>query len=163
VIDYASGCIRMKERRHRVILELIEQESITSQEQLRRLLRERQIDVTQGTLSRDLKELGLVKRAADGGYQRPDGGAAQDRSDALPALQRRVAEFLVHAEQVEQLLVLRTDAGQAQMLALAIDRVPAAEVAGTLAGDDTVLVICRSAAQAATFLARLQAWRTPTE
>ncbi len=153
----------MKERRHRVILELIEQESITSQEQLRRLLRERQIDVTQGTLSRDLKELGLVKRAADGGYQRPDGGAPLERTDVLPALQRRVAEFLVHAEQVEQLVVLRTDAGQAQMLALAIDRVPAAEVAGTLAGDDTVLVICRSAAQAAAFLARLQAWRTPTE
>lgn len=153
----------MKAARHRVILELIEQESVSSQEQLRHLLQARQIDVTQGTLSRDLKELGLVKRAADGGYQRPGAEAVPGRADALPALQRRVQEFLVRAERVDQLVVLRTDAGQAQMLALAIDRVPMAEVAGTLAGDDTILVVCRDATQAAAFMARLQAWRLPTE
>jgi len=148
----------MKGYRHGVILEVIEQESISSQEQLRQRLHDRHIDVTQATLSRDLKELGLVKRAADGAYQRP-GVPFTERPDALPALQRRVVEFLTRADRVDQLVVLRTDAGQAQMLALAIDRAPVAEVVGTIAGDDTILVICRDNVQAAAFLARLQAWR----
>lgn len=148
----------MKGYRHGVILEVIEQESISSQEQLRQRLHDRHIDVTQATLSRDLKELGLVKRAADGAYQRP-GVQFSERPDALPALQRRVVEFLTRADRVDQLVVLRTDAGQAQMLALAIDRAPVAEVVGTIAGDDTILVICRDSVQAAAFLARLQAWR----
>jgi transcriptional regulator of arginine metabolism len=159
VLGYAVGCINMKGYRHGVILEVIEQESISSQEQLRQRLHERHIDVTQATLSRDLKELGLVKRAADGAYQRPGIAQALDRPGALPALQRRVGEFLTRADRVDQLVVLRTDAGQAQMLALAIDRAPVAEVVGTIAGDDTILVICRDSVQAAAFLARLQAWR----
>ena len=148
----------MKDHRHAIILETIERESISSQEQLRQRLHDRAIDVTQATLSRDLKELGLVKRAADGAYQRP-GVLATERPAALPALQRLVGEFLTRADRVEQLVVLRTDAGQAQMLALAIDRAPVAEVVGTIAGDDTILVICRDAAQASAFVARLQAWR----
>lgn len=147
----------MKEYRQGVILEVIGQESICSQEQLRRRLHARGIDVTQATLSRDLKELGLVKRAADGAYQSP-GPRSIDRPDALPALQRRVVECLTRSDQVEQLIVLRTDAGQAQMLALAIDRAAQAEVVGTIAGDDTVLVICRDAAQASALMARLHAW-----
>ena len=157
VIRYASLCIIMKDFRHRVILELIEQETICSQEQLRQRLLGQQIDVTQATLSRDLKELGLVKRAMDGAYQRP--GEAASRPAALPALQRLVSEFLTRSDRVEQMVVLRTDAGQAQMLALAIDRAPMAEVVGTIAGDDTILVICRDAAQASAFVARLHAWR----
>lgn len=158
VLVYAVVCINMKDFRHRVILEVIERESISSQEQLRRRLQERQIEVTQATLSRDLKELGLVKRAADGGYQRPSLGPAE-RPDAYPALQRRVSECLVRADRVDQLVVLRTDAGQAQMLALAIDRAPVAEVVGTIAGDDTILVICRDATRASALVARLHAWR----
>lgn len=148
----------MKDFRHRVILELIEQENVCSQEQLRQRLLGQKIDVTQATLSRDLKELGLVKRAADGAYQRPGAGGAE-RPAALPILQRLVAEFLTRADRVEQLVVLRTDAGQAQMLALGIDRTLLAEVVGTIAGDDTILVICRDASQGAAFLSRLQAWR----
>ena len=157
MVIYAVDCIKMKDYRHGIILEIIEQESISSQEQLRQRLHDRHIDVTQATLSRDLKELGLVKRAADGAYQRPP--MPTERPSALPALQRLVGEFLTRADRVEQLVVLRTDAGQAQMLALAIDRAPVAEVVGTIAGDDTILVICRDAAQASAFVARLQAWR----
>lgn len=148
----------MKDYRHAIILETIERESISSQEQLRHRLHDREIDVTQATLSRDLKELGLVKRAADGAYQRP-GVVAPERPAALPALQRLVGEFLTRADRVEQLVVLRTDAGQAQMLALGIDRASVAEVVGTIAGDDTILVICRDGTQASAFVARLQAWR----
>lgn len=148
----------MKDYRHGVILEIIEQESISSQEQLRQRLHDRHIDVTQATLSRDLRELGLVKRAVDGAYQRP-GALIAERPPALPALQRLVGEFLTRVDRVDHLVVLRTDAGQAQMLALAIDRAPVAEVVGTIAGDDTILVICRDAAQASAFVARLMAWR----
>lgn len=148
----------MKDYRHAIILETIERESISSQEQLRQRLHDREIDVTQATLSRDLKELGLVKRAADGAYQRP-GVLATGRPAALPTLQRLVGEFLTRADRVDQLVVLRTDAGLAQMLALAIDRALVAEVVGTIAGDDTILVICRDGGQASAFVARLQAWR----
>jgi transcriptional regulator of arginine metabolism len=148
----------MKDYRHGIILEIIERESISSQEQLRQRLHDRQIDVTQATLSRDLKELGLLKRASDGAYQRPAVMPAE-RPSALPALQRLVAEFLTRVDRVEPFVVLRTDAGQAQMLALAIDRASVAEVVGTIAGDDTILVICRDATQSAAFVARLQAWR----
>jgi transcriptional regulator of arginine metabolism len=148
----------MKEVRQRVILEVIDLDNITSQEQLRQRLHARGIDVTQATLSRDLKDLGLVKRAADGAYQRP-GAERPGRLDGLSTLQRLAGEFLKRAEIVEQLVVLRTDAGQAQMLALAVDRSDLPEVAGTIAGDDTILVICRDAARAGALLARLAAWR----
>jgi transcriptional regulator of arginine metabolism len=70
-------------------------------------------------------------------------------------------EFLQRADGVEQLVVLRTDPGQAQMLALAIDRAELPEVVGTIAGDDTILVICRNGASAGALLARLAAWRRP--
>ena len=137
----------MKVRRQAAILELVEREAITSQEQLRARLRDAGIEATQATLSRDIRELSLVKRAADGAYRRPgaDVGAG---ADAQAALSRAVSDFLRTAETVEQLLILRTDPGQAQSLAVAIDRARVPEIAGTIGGDDTILVICRSAALA---------------
>lgn len=114
-------------------------------------------DVTQATLSRDLKELGLVKRASDGAYQRP--GAAPGRAvDGEVVLRRAVAEYLRHVDQVEQLVVVRTDAGQAQPLALAIDRASSPDVVGTIAGDDTILVIARDRRRASAVVRRLEAW-----
>jgi transcriptional regulator of arginine metabolism len=115
-------------------------------------------DVTQATLSRDLKELGVVKRASDGAYQRP-APRGLSSADALGHLQRTTAEFLQRADRSEQLVVLRTDSGQAALLAIAIDRAALAEVLGTVAGDDTILVICRDAAAAQSLVLRLDAWR----
>ena len=99
-------------------------------------------DVTQATLSRDIKELGLVKKASDGAYS-VSGGDGGTSATAVVALARSLAEYLLGMELSQQLLVLRTGAGQAQMLALAIDRARLADVLGTIAGDDTILVICR--------------------
>ena len=133
----------MKARRQDPILELIEREPLSSQEQVRRRLQQRGLDATQATISRDIKELGLVKRAGDGAYQRS-------------ALERAAASFLRRIDRVQQLVVVRTGAGQAQPLALAIDRAQLPEAVGTIAGDDTILVIARDDRRAAALVKRFE-------
>jgi len=145
----------MKTQRQGVILELVDDEPLHSQEQLRRRLRKRGIAATQATISRDIQMLGLVKRAGDGAYQRP-GADAANPATTQTALERAAAEFLQHAERVRQLVVLRTGAGQAQPLALAIDRARLPEAVGTIAGDDTILVIARDDRRAAALVRRLE-------
>ena len=144
----------MKSRRQGAILELIDSEPLHNQEQLRRRLLKAGFEATQATISRDIKELGLVKRAADGAYQRLAGDAISPET-ALTALERASAEFLRRVDRVQQLVVVRTGAGQAQPLALAIDRARLAETVGTIAGDDTILVITKDARRAAAFAKRL--------
>jgi transcriptional regulator of arginine metabolism len=146
--------MRMKALRKAAILQLVEQEAITSQEQLREKLRRRGIEATQATLSRDIRELSLVKRAADGAYRRS--GVESGLGDGQTNLRRAVEEFLRTQEAIDQLLVLRTDPGQAQPLAVAIDRARIPEIAGTIGGDDTILVICRSAEGAAVIADRFR-------
>jgi transcriptional regulator of arginine metabolism len=142
-----------------LILELVEHEAITSQEQLREKLRIRGIEATQATISRDIRELSLVKRAADGAYRR---SVAEAPADAETVLRRAVDEYLRTHEIVEQLIVLRTDPGQAQPLALAIDRARLPEIAGTIGGDDTILVVCRSDKEAAHMAQRLRMMKDGT-
>ena len=149
----ASHCIDMKSWRQSQILDVIDHEPVVSQEILRQRLQLRGIDATQATISRDLKEIGLVKRAGDGAYVRP--GADRGSPAVGEHLQRAVASLLRGYERVDPLLVLRTDRGQAQGLAEWIDRAQLAEVAGTIAGDDTILLICRGVEAAATVEARL--------
>jgi transcriptional regulator of arginine metabolism len=138
----------MKSWRQGQILDVIDHEPVVSQEILRQKLKTRGIDATQATLSRDLKDLGLVKRAGDGAYVRP-GAERPNPAGAVDQLRRAVASLLRGFERVDPLLVLRTDRGQAQGLAEWIDRSQMAEVAGTIAGDDTILLVCRSAEAAA--------------
>jgi transcriptional regulator of arginine metabolism len=145
----------MKARRQAVLLELVDREALRSQEQLRRRLHQRGFEATQATISRDINELGLVKRAGDGAYQRP-GIEAPNPETALAALERATAELLRRVERVQQLIVIRTGPGQAQPLALAFDRAQLAETVGTIAGDDTILVIARGARAAAALLKRLK-------
>ena len=148
----------MKSHRQATILEIVDRDAITSQEQLRERLRERGIETTQATLSRDIRDLGLIKRPADGAYHR---GGVEVRSTVDPELECRTAvdDYLRRYDVVDQLVVLKTDAGQAQPLAVAIDRAGLAEIVGTIAGDDTILVICRSAPDAAGLSKRLETWR----
>jgi transcriptional regulator of arginine metabolism len=144
----------IKARRKELILELVEHEAITSQEQLREKLRARGIEATQATISRDIRALGLVKRAVDGAYRR---SGADSSVDIETVLRRAVDEYLRTQETVEQLIVLRTDPGQAQALAVAIDRARMPEIAGTIGGDDTILVVCRSQKDALHMGQRLRA------
>ena len=147
----------MKARRQAVILELVDRETLHSQDQLRRRLHQRGLDATQATISRDIKELGLVKRAGDGAYQRP-GVDTTNPQTARTALERAAAEFLRRAERVRQLVVIRTGVGQAQPLAIAIDRAQLSEAVGTIAGDDTILVVARDARRAAALVKRLESY-----
>lgn len=149
----------MKAYRQSAILELVERDAITSQEQLRAQLHQRGIQATQATISRDIRDLGLIKRPADGAYRKPAAGEAPPSADPSEELRVAVVDYLLHQEAVEQLLVLKTDRGAAQPLAVAIDAAPVKEIAGTIAGDDTILVICRSAADAAALARRLDEWR----
>jgi transcriptional regulator of arginine metabolism len=149
----------MKSHRQNLILELVDGEVITSQEQLRERLRARGVETTQATLSRDIRDLGLVKRAVDGAYRRPQAAETKPVADPDAILRHAVEEYLRTRETVQQLVVLKTDTGQAQPLAVAIDRVRLGEIVGTIAGDDTILVICRSAPDAAVLSRRLDEWR----
>lgn len=149
----------MKGHRQSLILELVELESITSQEQLRERLRARGVETTQATVSRDIRDLGLVKRAVDGAYRRPEAIERARVADPDHVLKRAVDEYLRKTEVVEQLLVLKTPNGLAQPLAVAIDSVALREIAGTIAGDDTILVICRSSADAANLERKLESLR----
>ena len=148
----------MKSFRQAQVLDLVDKESISSQEQLRERLRAVGIEVTQATLSRDIRDLGLVKAAADGAYKRPLGGDPPKPADADAVLRRAVAGFLRRFDVVQQLVVLRTESAQAQPLAEAIDRARLADVVGTISGDNTVLVICRGDREAQSFAKQLEQW-----
>ena len=149
----------MKAHRQSLILNLVDREAITSQEQLREKLRALGVETTQATLSRDIQALGLVKRAADGAYRRPEAAEGRPVLDPDAVLRRAVEEYLRSKEPVQQLLVLKTPTGLAQPLAVAIDSVRLGEIVGTIAGDDTILVVCRSAADAATLDKKLDSLR----
>jgi transcriptional regulator of arginine metabolism len=149
----------MKSYRQSAILELVDGDSITSQEQLRERLRLRGIEATQATLSRDIRDLGLIKRAADGAYRRA-GSDGRPALDPEQVCRTAVDDYLRRYDVVDQLVVLKTDTGQAQPLAVAIDRASLPEIVGTIAGDDTILVICRSGPDATHLSQRLQGWRT---
>ena len=144
----------MKNQRQAAILDVVEHEPVRSQEQLRQRLSSRGFDVTQATLSRDIKELGLLKRSSDGAYQ-PSGADAAPRPATIGALGRALTEYLVNIEPVQQLVVLKTGPGQAQLLGIAIDRARLEEVAGTLAGDDTVLIVARDPRSAQSVVKKL--------
>jgi transcriptional regulator of arginine metabolism len=126
-----------KAARQKAILELLHRGPVGSQEELQRLLGRRGFDVGQATLSRDIHEIGLIKT--------PDGyrsvGNAAVGEPVLPSVSRLVREFVVDIRQAQNLLVLKTSVGSAPPVAAAIDAEDWPEVVGTLAGDDTILVI----------------------
>ena len=123
--------------RHGQILRLVSRERIGNQEDLRRRLAQQRLRVTQATLSRDLQELKLVKTTD--GYK--NGAALPEETPAVPPLTRALREFLLDIRPAENLLVLKTPPSGAQPLAAAVDASKFPEIAGTIAGDDTVLII----------------------
>ncbi|MFT8395865.1 arginine repressor [Propionibacterium sp.] len=130
------------------ILDLIQTREIGSQAELAELLAREGITVSQGTLSKDLLDIGAVRVRASSGilvYAPPGSEGSSDRSLNEQRLARICAEVLVSADASANLAVLRTPPGAAQYFASAIDRVAADNVVGTIAGDDTVMVIARAA------------------
>jgi len=145
----------VKTRRQAAILDAIQRTPVRSQEQLRRTMRGAGFDVTQATLSRDIRELGLVKGGADGAYQAPAQPAPNGHA-ARSLLHRGLGEYLTRVDRVQQMLVLRTGEGQAQLLAVALDRSRLPEIVGTIAGDDTILVIAPDVRRARALVKRLE-------
>ena len=137
-----------KAARQARIVELVTGQVVASQTQLGRLLAEAGVAVTQATLSRDLEELGAVKvrTAAGMAYAVPEENAPRGgTAEAVDArLARLLEELLVSAEATGELVVLRTPPGGAHYLGSALDRAGLPEVAGTIAGDDTILLVTRS-------------------
>lgn len=130
------------------ILALIEADPITSQAELAERLAAEDIVVSQGTLSRDLVDIGAVRvRGADGGlvYAPPGPEYAADRSANEAKLARLCAEVLLSADSSANLAILKTPPGAAQYFASAIDRAGVPSVVGSIAGDDTIMIIAREA------------------
>jgi transcriptional regulator of arginine metabolism len=130
------------------IVQLITNRAIRSQSELAALLAAEGIETTQATLSRDLDELGAVKlRGVDGGapiYVIPeDGSPVRAVQGGTDRLRRVLGELLVSVDASVNLAVLRTPPGAAQLLASAIDRAALTDIVGTIAGDDTILVVAR--------------------
>lgn len=132
----------MKAKRHAAILRLIRDHQVPNQERLRELLLEEGFDVAQATLSRDIHELGLVKVTDSSGH--PRYATPQEELLPAPSLVPLVPSLLLRSEGVGPLLVLRTPTGSASALAAALDHEDFPEVIGSIAGDDTVLLICRT-------------------
>jgi transcriptional regulator of arginine metabolism len=140
-VDTLAG--RKKPDRHQAILRLVASHAIASQEELRRLLEERGWQVTQATLSRDLRELGLVRAQTDDGarYVRPESlGGDNDK----PSLEALLPQLFDDVDGVSELLVLHTLPSGAQPIAEAIDAQGWTEIIGTIAGENTILIVCRS-------------------
>ena len=123
-----------KSFRHGQILKLIRNRSLSTQDELARALKESGIDATQVTLSRDIRELGLVKTSE--GYREMERESPNLQFAAL------ATEFLTDVRQAQNQIVLRTAPGHASSVAVALDDEEWPEVVGTIAGDDTILVIC---------------------
>ncbi|MBV9059300.1 MAG: arginine repressor [Pseudonocardiales bacterium] len=130
------------------IIDLVSRRVVHSQTELAALLASEGIEVTQATLSRDLEELGAVKlRGVNGGapvYVIPeDGSPVRGVAGGTSRLSRVLSELLVSADASGNLAVLRTPPGAAHFVASALDRAALPEVVGTVAGDDTILVVAR--------------------
>ncbi|MGK7311297.1 MAG: arginine repressor [Candidatus Longimicrobiales bacterium M2_2A_002] len=141
-------------RRLAAILRIVQQREIRSQNQLREFLAEKGLEVGQATLSRDIRELGIIRSAGVDGA--PVYAVPPDISDPAPAFQRLMPALFLSAEGVDHFLVVRTLTGGAQPLAVAIDREEWDEVLGTIAGDDTILIILRSSDHRDTVRHRLE-------
>jgi transcriptional regulator of arginine metabolism len=127
-----------KTLRQRAILDALKHGSFASQEDLQRVMRRRGFRVGQATLSRDIRDLNLSKTHQ--GYSLPHG--ENGAGVALPPVSRLVREFVLDVRLAQNLLVVKTIVGSAQPVAAALDEADWSEVVGTIAGDDTILIVC---------------------
>lgn len=143
----------MKTHRHSAIRDLLVKTTVTNQDELRVKLAGRGIHVTQATLSRDIRELKLMK--GPDGYTLP---ALTDGEDELPDIGGVLQDFGLEVRQAQNLLVVLTTMGGAQPVAASIDSADWEEVVGTIAGDNTVLIICSDGSKAQALRTRLEAY-----
>ena len=143
----------MKSHRHNAIRELLVKATVTNQDDLRRKLAGRGIHATQATLSRDIRELKLMKGPS--GYALP---VLADGEDDLPEIASVLHDFGLEVRQAQNLLILLTTMGGAQPVAASIDSEDWEDVVGTIAGDNTVLIICADSRKAESLKSRIEAY-----
>ncbi len=137
----------MKKRRQALIIKKVGDSDIKSQRELVDILSSEGFKVSQTTVSRDIKELGLIKvRKLNGVIAYAEPNSVGDRAGSDRALASLAPQVLISAETAYNLLVLKTSPGNAQGLAWAIDSAQIGGIAGTVAGDDTIIVVCSEGA-----------------
>jgi transcriptional regulator of arginine metabolism len=146
-----------KRARLATIRELIEAREVGSQEELRKLLRQRGWDVTQATLSRDLHELGVARVSTPEGARYTLSASASPGGEGNPVLEAVLPPLFSTVDGVGEMVVIRTVPGGAQPIARAIDAEAWPDILGTLAGDDTIHLICRSTAARERLVRRVRA------
>ena len=149
---YSLGLFMSKTARHKAILDLLDDGPVESQEALQHILERRGIDVGQATLSRDIRELNLVK--GQDGYRRATEKSVAD--GVLPSVMQLAHQFVLEIRQAQNMLVIKTTVGSAQPVAAALDASHWPEVVGTIAGDDTVLVIATDKKKAQALARRMR-------
>lgn len=135
-----------RQTRHQAILDLIQGHYIKSQAELQDLLIEQGLEVNQGTLSRDLRELGVVK--TPDGYELPTSNTPSRAVSNASPVEAAVRLWLLQTTVVMNQIILKTPPSGGQPLAITLDKDPYPRVLGTIAGDDTILVICKNARDA---------------
>lgn len=133
----------MKKRRHKLILDLIEQFEISTQEELLEMLRDRGYDVTQATVSRDVKELRLIKSQGSGGVYKYAAESKKNTgyTDMFDAL---FQSAMTKVDYAGNICVIKCSPGLASAACATIDAMNVSEVVGTIAGDDTIFMLCRT-------------------
>lgn len=144
----------MKNRRQEVILELIEQYEIQKQEELIQMLSERGFHATQATVSRDIRELKLMKGAGEGGIHKYT--LPTRHHTAVPKFNSSLTESIVKIDAAENLIVVKTYPGMASAVGSCIDTFNIPEIVGCVAGDDAILVVVRTREEAAELRDRLR-------
>lgn len=139
-----------KEQRHRVIQDIIGRESVSTQAELVARLRKMNFDVTQATVSRDISEMRLVRVPLGRGKHKYALAQLELAEDAMEELRRIFHTFVHDVDRGENIVVLKTTDGHATGIAMLLDRIRRDDIVGTLAGEDTILIIVRSKAQAET-------------
>jgi len=146
-----------KEYRQRLIAELVENEFISTQAEIAEHLAKRGITVTQATISRDVNELRLVRLPAGNGQHRYRSTPLTAQEDVVGELGQRFRLFVRDLDRGENIIVITTDEGHASGIAYVIDKLDREEIVGTLAGQNTILVIGRSEERATSLLAEFEA------
>lgn len=148
-----------KAERQALILQLIRQQPIDSQESLMQALHAAQVDVTQATVSRDIKELRIIRQADAGGqvrYQVLEPGKVKQTEDQIPMA---VQQLVLSIQVVAFMTIIKTTSGNGNRLAALLDEADLPGVVGTLAGHDTIYVTSRDESAASTLAEQLNAWR----
>lgn len=145
----------MKSKRHAILLEIIQEHDIETQEELLEKLRERNFNVTQATISRDIKELRLVKTpVGNGKYKYATGN--KTGMDTLSNFNTVFKTAVISVDFAQNMIVLKTTSGMAQGVCAAIDSIEWDGMLGTIAGDDTIFIVTSTSSRAATLTSELK-------